>query len=123
MKIDGAFDRPDVGQLLAQMRAMKQTAAARVEPDVSITPAAATNGTPAVSPLANFESHLVSALRGVASAQGEASRMTDSFVRGQQNDLVATMVATQKSSVAFQAAVQVRNRLVTAYETIMNMPI
>jgi flagellar hook-basal body complex protein FliE len=33
------------------------------------------------------------------------------------------MVASQKSSVAFQAATQVRNRLVTAYESIMNMPI
>jgi flagellar hook-basal body complex protein FliE len=29
----------------------------------------------------------------------------------------------QKSNVAFQAMTQVRNRLVTAYQDIMNMPI
>ena len=36
---------------------------------------------------------------------------------------VKVMVAVQKSNVAFQAATQVRNRLVTAYQDIMNMPI
>ena len=38
-------------------------------------------------------------------------------------DLTEVMIASQKSSVAFQAAVQVRNKMVSAYESIMNMPI
>lgn len=33
------------------------------------------------------------------------------------------MIAMNKSSISFQAAVQVRNRLVQAYEQIMNMPV
>jgi len=33
------------------------------------------------------------------------------------------MITAQKSNVAFQAITQVRNRLVTAYQDIMNMPI
>jgi flagellar hook-basal body complex protein FliE len=37
--------------------------------------------------------------------------------------LSQTMIAAQKSGVAFQAASEVRNKLVNAYETIMNMPI
>ena len=37
--------------------------------------------------------------------------------------LVQAMVASQKASIAFQATVQVRNRLVAAYQDIMNMPI
>ena len=37
--------------------------------------------------------------------------------------LVQAMIAGQKAGVAFQATVQVRNRLVSAYQEIMNMPI
>ena len=37
--------------------------------------------------------------------------------------LEQTMIAMNKSSLSFQAAVQVRNRLVQAYEQIMNMPV
>ena len=37
--------------------------------------------------------------------------------------LVKAMIASQKASVAFDAAVQVRNRVVSAYQDIMNMPI
>ncbi|HEX4937182.1 MAG TPA: flagellar hook-basal body complex protein FliE, partial [Candidatus Kapabacteria bacterium] len=33
------------------------------------------------------------------------------------------MVASQKSSLAFQAVVQVRNKLVDSYKEIMNMPV
>jgi flagellar hook-basal body complex protein FliE len=73
--------------------------------------------------LQTFGAHLESAIRNVSALQADSSRMTEGLARGQHNDLVATMVASQKSSVAFQAATQVRNRLVTAYESIMNMPI
>lgn len=37
--------------------------------------------------------------------------------------LVKAVIASQKASVAFQATVQVRNRVVSAYQDIMNMPI
>ncbi|MFT4862775.1 MAG: flagellar hook-basal body complex protein FliE [Pseudohongiellaceae bacterium] len=38
-------------------------------------------------------------------------------------DLTEVMIQMQKSSVTFEAMTQVRNRLVTAYQDIMNMPI
>ena len=37
--------------------------------------------------------------------------------------LVKAMIASQKANVAFQATVQVRNKVVSAYQDIMNMPI
>ena len=37
--------------------------------------------------------------------------------------LVDTMVAAQKAGLAFDATLQVRNKLVEAYKDIMNMPI
>ena len=47
----------------------------------------------------------------------------NAFSRGEHTDLVRVMVAAQKSNVAFQALTQVRNRVVSAYQDIMNMPI
>ncbi len=38
-------------------------------------------------------------------------------------DLAEVMIAGQKSSIAFEATVQVRNKMVDAYKTIMNMPV
>lgn len=38
-------------------------------------------------------------------------------------DLTRVMVASQKASVSFEALTQVRNRVVRAYEDVMNMPI
>ena len=71
----------------------------------------------------SFGAHLESALRSVNRLQAESGRLSDGLASGQHQDLVATMVASQKANVAFQAALQVRNRLVSAYESVMNMPI
>jgi flagellar hook-basal body complex protein FliE len=38
-------------------------------------------------------------------------------------DLVRVMLASQQSSVSFRATVEVRNRLVQAYQDVMNMPL
>lgn len=72
---------------------------------------------------ASFGSHLKNALDEVNSVQKSASTLADGFVRGDHQDLVSTMVAAQKSSVAFQATLATLNRLVSAYQDIMNMPI
>lgn len=72
---------------------------------------------------ASFVAHLKSALDDVNSVQKASSSLADGFVRGDHQDLVSTMVAAQKSTVAFQATLATRNRLVSAYQDIMNMPI
>ncbi len=71
----------------------------------------------------DFGTTLRSAIDQVNASQLQASSLTDAFVRGDTDDLVKVMVSVQKSNVAFQAMTQVRNRLVTAYQDIMNMPI
>jgi len=38
-------------------------------------------------------------------------------------DLAQVMVALEKSSLAFQALTQVRNKLISAYQEVMNMPV
>lgn len=73
---------------------------------------------------ASFTSALDGALRQVAATQAEASRMAEDFQRDPGRvSLEETMVAMQKSQIGFQSALHVRNRLVSAYTDIMNMPV
>ncbi len=56
--------------------------------------------------------------------QQQASKLQDKFEMGDPNtDLSSVMLATSKAQVSFRAMVEVRNRLVNAYQEIMNMPI
>ena len=60
----------------------------------------------------------------VNSAQNEAKVLATGFERGDAGvDLHQVMISMQKASVSFQAMTQVRNRMVSAYEDIMKMPI
>ena len=62
-------------------------------------------------------------LGAVNAAQGEASAASAAYERGDTSDIAAVMLARQKSSVAFEATLQVRNKLLSAYRDIMNMPV
>lgn len=72
----------------------------------------------------DFAQVLQSALQDVSAAQQEARQMAQEFSAGDPNvNLQDVMVNMQKASLSFQQMVQVRNRLVTAYQDIMNMPV
>jgi flagellar hook-basal body complex protein FliE len=116
-----SINRPDVQSVVAQMRAMRAAAGGELLADMRGVDAAGAQ--PSVQGPSGFGVALSSAIAKVNATQLESSAMADSFVRGETTDLVQVMVASQKASVAFQAVTQVRNRLVTAYQDIMNMPI
>ncbi len=79
---------------------------------------------PAAANPTGFSETLQRAIGSVNSAQKEAGALTRAFELGDPNaDLARVMVATQQSQVAFRATVEVRNRLVQAYQDVMNMPI
>lgn len=64
------------------------------------------------------------AVNAVNEQQMQASQTATAYERGDPNvDLTQVMINMQKASVSFQAMTQVRNRLVAAYEDVMNMPI
>lgn len=72
----------------------------------------------------DFGAALDRALQKVSETQQHSAQMQRAFTTGDpQVSLEQTMVAMQKSQVAFQAAVTVRNRLVAAYTEIMNMSV
>jgi flagellar hook-basal body complex protein FliE len=71
----------------------------------------------------DFAQVLQSALKDVSSAQQEARSLAQEFTAGNpEANLQEVMVNLQKASLSFQQMVQVRNRLVSAYQDIMNMP-
>jgi flagellar hook-basal body complex protein FliE len=70
----------------------------------------------------SFRTAMADALRSVSETQLEASRLQREVqLDNPRVSLEETMVAMQKSQLGFQAAVQVRNRMVQAYTEIMNM--
>ncbi len=68
-----------------------------------------------------FASSLQSALASVNDTQIRAGEMTEGFERGQVTDVAQVMLARQEAGVAFEATLQVRNRLLSAYQDIMRM--
>lgn len=64
------------------------------------------------------------AINKVNDVQQASSATAAAYMRGDASvDITDVMIASQKSSVAFQAATQVRNKVVEAYKDVMNMPI
>ncbi|KPH63921.1 flagellar hook-basal body protein FliE [Pseudoalteromonas porphyrae] len=73
---------------------------------------------------AQFGDLLTSALNTVDGHQKEAKQKVTALEMGDRSvSLAEVMIASQKSSVAFEATVQVRNKLVESYKEIMNMPV
>lgn len=105
-----------IDELLSQLRAAEALASGRAERGGAATQEAASG--------ASFAGTLKSALDRVNDAQGHAAGLARSFETGDREvALHEVMLALQKANIAFQSTVQVRNRLVTAYQDIMNMPI
>ncbi|EGQ9881332.1 flagellar hook-basal body complex protein FliE [Vibrio vulnificus] len=73
---------------------------------------------------ADFSTLLNQAIKNVNSLQKSSSDLQTRFDRGDADvSLSDVMIARNKSSVAFEATVQVRNKLVEAYKDLMNMPV
>lgn len=72
---------------------------------------------------ADFAETLKTMLSSVNGSQQRAANMAESFETGQEQDLAGVMVAQQQARLTFQTTLQVRNKLVSAYQDIMNMPI
>ena len=71
----------------------------------------------------SFQERLGEGLRNVAEAQKDAAHIAKSFELGTENDIAKVMVSQQVSSLAFQLTLNVRNKALSAYKDIMNMPV
>jgi flagellar hook-basal body complex protein FliE len=73
--------------------------------------------------VSGFGGAMSSAIAAVNAQQSTASEMSAAYERGDTNDIVGVMVERQKASLGFEATLQVRNKLLSAYRDIMNMPV
>lgn len=72
----------------------------------------------------DFSAMLKSTIDQVNSTQQESSQMANNFELGKTDaSLQEVMISLQKANVSFQTMVQVRNKLVSAYQDIMNMQV
>jgi flagellar hook-basal body complex protein FliE len=108
---------------LMQMRAqiLQQNAALQKAQAAPAAPASVADATAA--PKSDFGDALKSALGQVNSLQAKSEDISSSYERGDTTDIAAVMLAREQASVGFQATLQVRNKLLSAYKDIMSMPV
>jgi flagellar hook-basal body complex protein FliE len=71
----------------------------------------------------SFGQVLTQSLNDVNTLQQEANQAIDALATGQQQDIHNTMIAMEKAGVAFRLIMEIRNKVITAYETIMRMQV
>lgn len=110
----GMIDASKIESMIAQLRA----AATRPERGLD----AVQGEQPAAR--VDFAAALKASLDQVNAAQTASKELAQRFVLGDDKvNLSDVMINSQKANIAFQATVQVRNKLVSAYHDIMNMQV
>jgi len=70
-----------------------------------------------------FGDRLGNALNGVPEAQNNTAALAKAYEMGIENDLSKVMIRQQISSLGFQLTLNARNKVLSAYKDIMNMPV
>ncbi len=70
-----------------------------------------------------FVDRMESALQNVAEAQKQSNNLAKAYELGSENDLSKVMISQQISSLGFQFTLNARNKVLSAYKDIMNMPV
>ena len=110
-----------IDQVLAQIRSLSAQAGAPVSSG-ALRPASLETAGSVGAP--GFAQLLKQGIDAVNSSQQSADALASAWEKGTPGvDLARVMIETQKASVSFQALTQVRNRLINAYQDIMNMSI
>jgi flagellar hook-basal body complex protein FliE len=70
-----------------------------------------------------FGNILKDSIGEVNTLQHEASQAVEALTAGRSSDVHNTMIALQKADISFRLLMQIRNKVVSAYETVMRMQI
>ena len=74
-------------------------------------------------PSEGFGDRITNAIDQVASAQNRTAELVKAYEMGMENDISKVMINQQVSSLGFQLTLNVRNKVLSAYKDIMNMPV
>ena len=107
----------DTQSLMLQMRTL--AAQAEAKPVENLTEVKQTGQ----EKVDGFADLLEKSVEAVSAEQHKAGNMKSAFEKGDPDmELSEVMLQVQKASLSFQAMTQVRNKLVEAYKTVINMP-
>ena len=113
----------NVNQVLAQMRVMEAQAQSQVSPMQNGLESVSVNEASGVAKT-DFSEVLANSINSVNDNLMTAGGMAKAFQQGESNITMAElMVNMEKASVSFQAMLNVRNKMLSAYQDIMNMPV
>jgi flagellar hook-basal body complex protein FliE len=123
MSINSVTSHANIASMLQTLNAAQQKAAAGVNP-AGINPGAIVPGAqvPAVGKT-GFTDMVRNAVSEVNQTQLHSREMQTAYERGEPIPLHEVVLGMQKSSLAFEATLQVRNKVLKAYEDILNMPV
>jgi flagellar hook-basal body complex protein FliE len=101
----------DLNRVLAEMRALAAQAGNQ-------------GAGPESTPQVDFGALLTNSINRVNDVQQNAEAMASAFETGAKDvDIGQVMIEVQKADLAFRAMTEVRNKLVQAYQDVMNMPL
>ena len=71
----------------------------------------------------DFSSKIHDAIKEVADSQTKANQITKDYELGKETDLTKVVMQQQVANIAFQLTLNVRNKVLSSYKDIMNMPV
>jgi len=123
MSIQSVTSHANIASMLQTLQSAQQQAAAGVNP-AGLNPGAIHPGAqvPAVGK-PGFTDMVRNAVSEVNQTQQHSRSLQTAYDRGEPVPLHEVVLGMQKSSLAFEATLQVRNKVLKAYEDILNMPV
>lgn len=70
-----------------------------------------------------FADFLKESINKVNEAQVKSDALTEKLAKGENVDLHQVMIASQKASITLQATMEIRNKVVEAYQEVMRMQV
>jgi len=86
-----------------------------IQPQVEVPASAGAAGT------GGFQNVLAAAIEEVGKSQNGASQAVQGFLKGEGDDLHTTILAVQRADLEFDMFMQVRNKIVSAYQEVMRL--
>ena len=113
--IDKVTSQANISSMLQTLRAYQSDAAGGMNaPSVDKDKSAQKTG---------FGDMIRQTIENVNESSQKAKELSSAYERGESVPLTDVVMAMQKSSLSFEATLQVRNKVLRAYEEIMNMPV
>jgi flagellar hook-basal body complex protein FliE len=122
--IERATSAANIQSMLHTMRALQAQAGGEVQAPVSPL-ASGLQGLqgPQGTGKAGFADLVKGAITQLNESQVNARSLQAAYERGEGVPLTDVVLGMQKSSLAFEATLQIRNKVLKAYEDILNMPV